>query len=176
LGVRWDIYQMDDQPPLNKNFANRYGFVNNSNLDGNIVPQPRVSFNWTPTDRLSFQGGVGLFNGGAPDVFLGNSFSVAGVYGNTLSNITRTATGCALGTSPTSPALPADVCAGALDNVTGMGMDPALVAFLQTNTGALAGAPVNAMEDDFKLPSTTKASLTVDYVADLGKFGDDWNF
>src|SRR5690606_35983280 len=30
--------------------------------------------------------------------------------------------------------------------------------------------------EDFKLPSTTKASLTVDYVADLGKFGDDWNF
>lgn len=176
LGVRWDIYKMSDKAPLNKNFVDRYGFVNNENIDGNVVPQPRVSFNWTPTDRLSIQGGVGLFNGGSPDVFLGNSFSVAGVYGNTLSNITRTPTGCALGTAANSPALPADVCDAALNNVTGMGMAPELVAFLQSNTGALAASPVNAMAEDFKLPSTTKASLTIDYAADLGKFGDDWNF
>jgi hypothetical protein len=176
FGVRWDIYSMDDRPPENTFFVNRYGFSNTNNIDGNVVMQPRVSVTWRALDRLRLRGGFGLFSGGAPDVFIGNSFSVAGVYGNTLSNITRTPTGCTLGTSATSPALPADVCAAALDNVDGRTKGAALVNFLQTNTGALSGAPVNAMTGDFELPSIWKASLSVDYLADLGRLGDNWNF
>lgn len=174
-GLRWDMYKMDDRPPLNTYFQQRYGFPNTNNIDGNIVPQPRVNLTWWATDRLTVRTGAGLFNGGAPDVFMGNSFSVAGVYGNTLSNITRTADGCTLGTSATSPALPADVCAAALDNVTGREIPEALKNYLKTNTAALSGAPVNAMTDDFELPSTWKASVTVDYEADLGRLGDGWN-
>ncbi len=178
-GVRADMYKMDDKPPLNNFFQARYGMPNNVNIDDNLVIQPRISMTWSPTDRLTIRAGTGLFNGGAPDVFLGNSFSVAGVFGNTLNQITRTpgGTGCANGTAATAPALPADVCAAALDNISGRGITKLapLANFLSTNIGALSGAPVNAMSGDFELPSTWKANVTFDYVADLGALGDDWN-
>jgi hypothetical protein len=175
-GLRWDIYAMSDKPPENRFFVNRYGMSNTNTIDGNVVTQPRINLTWRALDRLTVRGGVGLFSGGAPDVFIGNSFSVAGVYGNTLSNVTRTATGCTLGTAATSPVLPAAVCAEALNNVDGLTKGPALTNFLQTNTAALTGAPVNAMSDTFHLPSTWKASITADYLADLGPLGDNWNF
>jgi hypothetical protein len=104
-------------------------------------------------------------------VFIGNSFSVAGVYGNTVS-FTRaaSATGCI-------PAgVPAAVCAAALNNVDGRTKAAALVSYLQTNTGALSASPVNAMTPTFRLPSTWKASLSADYQADFGSvMGDGWN-
>ena len=171
-GVRLDAYKMSDEPPLNQNFLNRYGFSNTDTIDGNSVVQPRLNLTWRALDRLTLRTGFGLFNGGSPDVFIGNSFSVAGVYGNTVSFTRATsATGC------TPAGVPAAVCAQALNNVDGRTRGAALVSYLQTNTGALVAAPVNAMSPDFKLPATWKASLSADYSADLGSiFGDDWNF
>lgn len=177
-GVRVDDYSMSDHPPENQFWVNRYGFTNTSNINGLTVVQPRVSATWDVTNRFTVRAGGGLFNGGAPDVFLGNSFSVAGVYGNTLSNITRSGAGCRLGTSATSPLLPADVCAAALDNVTGRNLagNTTLFNYLASNTGALSAAPVNAMADGFKLPSSWKTSLSFDYMADFGNpLGDGWN-
>jgi hypothetical protein len=179
-GVRMDTYKMDDRPPQNNFFTARYGFANTNNIDGLEVVQPRISATWKPLNRLTVRAGGGLFNGGAPDVFLGNSFSVAGVYGNTLSNITRSTTapgGCRLGTAAASPALALDVCNAALNGVTGLDISgrAALFNYLATNTGALSGAPVNAMSDDFKLPSSWKTNLSVDYRADFGNpLGDGW--
>ncbi len=125
-------------------------------------------------DRLQARAGFGLFNGGSPDVFLGNSFSVAGVYQNTI-RITRdttAASGCSVAD--------ATVCAAALNNVTGHGTElpqnTPVFNYLATNTASLAAAPVNLMTKGFKLPSTWKASLSVDYRTDLGPLGDDWDF
>jgi Carboxypeptidase regulatory-like domain len=169
-GLRSDFYQMGDRPPANQFFQTRYGFSNNLTIDGNSVLQPRVSLTWRPgmIDGLTVRAGFGLFNGGSPVVFLGNSFSVAGVYSNSLS-ATRTATGCT--------GVPAALCADALNNVgtTPLNQRTALFNYLSTNTGALSAAPVNGMTSDFKLPSTWKANLSIDYAADLGVLGEGWN-
>jgi hypothetical protein len=173
-GLRLDTYKMSDKPPENQFFVDRYGFTNTYNLDGLSVLQPRISASWRAAPNLRLRAGFGLFNGGGPDVFVGNSFSVAGVYGNTLSGIQRSADGCTLA----GAALPADVCAEALDNVAGNDLTSrtALYNYLATNTGALEAAPVNAMQKDFKLPSIWKANLSAEYFADLGRLGTDWTF
>lgn len=180
IGARWDLYKMKDRSPLNSFFVNRYGFANNFNLDGNIVAQPRAQLTWRATDDLTLRAGIGLFSGGAPDVFIGNSFSVAGRYGNTIT-IQRDAaspTGCTSSSIPASVPL-ADaiaICNAALTNVTGRGMNPLVVNFLQTNTAAISAAPVNAQTDDFQLPSVWKFSVSADYdLPPLGWAGDNWS-
>ncbi len=174
-GVRFDGYKMDDQAPLKQSFVNRYGFANNANIDGNLVVQPRVGLTWRPTDRLTVRSGLGLFNGGSPDVFVGNSFSAAGVFTNTIT-VGRAVggTGC---TIPATVANAAAICNAALNNVQGNKIDPLVLSYLQTNTAALAASPTSFMSPTFKLPAQWKANLSLDYMADFGeRLGDGWRF
>lgn len=175
VGVRADGYKMKDQAPLKQAFLNRYGFANNANIDGDLVVQPRVGVTWRPSDRLTVRGGFGLFNGGSPDVFVGNSFSAAGVFTNTIT-VGRAVggTGC---TIPASVANAAAICAAALNNVQGNKIDPLVLSYLRTNTAALGASPTSFMLPSFKLPAQWKTNLSVDYVADLGStLGDGWRF
>lgn len=175
VGVRADAYKMNDQAPLKTSFLNRYGFVNNANIDGNLVVQPRVGVTWRPSDRLTVRTGIGLFNGGSPDVFVGNSFSNAGVFTNTVT-IGRAvgATGCTIPVTVTNAAA---ICAAALNNVQGNKIDPLVLGYLQTNTAALGASPTSFFLPSFKLPAQWKTNLSVDYVADLGeRLGDGWRF
>jgi hypothetical protein len=174
-GVRFDGYEMKDQAPLKTSFVNRYGFANNANIDGNLVVQPRVGLTWRPTDRLTIRSGIGLFNGGSPDVFVGNSFSNAGVFTNTVT-IGRAvgATGCTIPVTVTNAAA---ICAAALNNVQGNKVDPLVLGYLQTNTAALGASPTSFFLPSFKLPAQWKTNLSVDYMADLGeRLGDGWRF
>ncbi len=81
-GVRYDRYSMDNKPALNANFVLRNGFDNQTTYDGLDVLMPRVSFKYDATDKMQLSGGVGLFSGGLPDVFLSNRFSNTGVLTN----------------------------------------------------------------------------------------------
>ncbi|AHE55157.1 TonB-dependent receptor [Sphingomonas sanxanigenens] len=167
IGVRADTYDMNEGPPLNRFFLERYGFANTHVISGKLIVQPRASFTWTPTPELRVRGGIGLFGGGSPDVFLGNSFSVAGVFGNSIT-INRNLDGsCSLPT--------AAICDAALNNVDGRTFNPLVTDYLANNTGSLALANVNAMDPDFKLQSTWKTSLSVDYAPDTRFLGGGWN-
>ncbi|MET0374968.1 MAG: carboxypeptidase regulatory-like domain-containing protein, partial [Rhizorhabdus sp.] len=100
-GVRVDLYGGQPRPALNNFFLNRYNFTNLAGINGKYVAQPRLSGRWNPIDDLQIRAGIGLFAGGSPDVFLGNSYSVSGVFANTL-DIQRSAS--ASGCSGTTPA------------------------------------------------------------------------
>ncbi len=78
-GLRYERYGVDDRPALNPAFRTRNGFTNEGTYDGIDVIMPRASFNWRPTDGFRVSGGIGLFSGGLPDVFMSNSFSNTGV-------------------------------------------------------------------------------------------------
>ena len=78
-GVRYDLFASSSQPLLNQFFVAREGFANNEFVDGRGLVQPRVGFDWKATPRLDIHGGVGIFGGGTPDVYIGNSFSSSGV-------------------------------------------------------------------------------------------------
>ncbi|MDK1287824.1 TonB-dependent receptor [Pseudoalteromonas umbrosa] len=79
FGLRYDKYTSDDSPTANQNFENRYGFLNTKNMDGIDLLQPRVGFNWYVDDALELRGGLGLYSGGNPNVWVSNAYSNDGV-------------------------------------------------------------------------------------------------
>ncbi len=74
-GLRYDYYETDDAPNLNQDFLASYGFGNNETLDGRDLLQPRFGATYDFSDELSFRGGIGLFSGGNPNVWLSNTYS-----------------------------------------------------------------------------------------------------
>ena len=77
FGLRYDRYSTDDAPNLNETFANadNYGFGNDATPDGRDLIQPRIGVTYDASDTLSLRGGIGLFSGGNPNVWLSNTYS-----------------------------------------------------------------------------------------------------
>jgi hypothetical protein len=172
LGLRYDLSASDDRPPLNANFVARHGFSNRETFNGRGVLQPRLGFAWNVNDRMVVRGGVGIFAGGSPNVFLSNSFSNTGQLTNQI-NILRTTSGifCDVPTTVTGAAA---ICSDALNNVDLTAFDASVNNYLTTNTASLAAAPVNAIDPNLKLARQLRATLSFDYDADLGPLGDGW--
>lgn len=74
-GLRYERYLVSDEPTLNENFVDRYGYSNQENLDGLDILLPRVDIKWTATEDVSLRAGFGRFSGGKPNVWISNSFS-----------------------------------------------------------------------------------------------------
>ncbi len=165
FGARYDLMGSPERPALNPNFTTRAGYSNRETFAGKGVFQPRFGFTWDATDRLRLRGGVGIFAGGSPNVFLSNSYSNTGQLTNQIT-VNRDATCNTVGT----------LCDAALNNVNLSTFSPVVTNFLTTNVAALAAAPVNAIDPNLKLASRMRATLSVDYKADLGPLGDGWKF
>lgn len=149
-GVRLDWYKMSDRPEENQNFIDRNGFTNASTMDGIKLLQPRFAFNYNVNETTSVRGGVGLFGGGNPNVWIGNSFSVNG---QSISQFGHW-----------------------MDSSILLNFDPRNVP-QAAQDGLVAGnGNVNAIDPDFALPSSWKLNLAVEHYADLGPLGDDWHF
>lgn len=154
-GVRYDLFGMRDAPTLNPFFLQRYGFPNTQNYKGLDNFQPRISFNWNAPQGIRLRGGVGVFGGGSPDIYLSNSFS-----NTVLSNqvtFTRGGAGGTCGAGTT-----AAVCSAALDNVTGQ-IPASVSTFVQGAAGQVQNTITGALDPDFHLPSSLKATLSAEY-------------
>lgn len=168
-GVRYDLYSMGDTIPFNPFFQARTGFRNTKTFKGLDNFQPRISFEWTPDRALRLRGGVGIFGGGSPDIYLSNSFSNTGVVanafasGSTLGVVRATAAGTATATCTSAVYNASGVCTGLLNNVTGTSVPTVATNFLVNNTGALATGPTAALDPDLRLPSNMKATISADY-------------
>jgi hypothetical protein len=78
-GLRYDWYTSGDEPLFNPNFLARNGFSNQNTFDGESLLQPRLGVTWDFSDNLTFRGGVGLYSGGNPNVWIANSYQVNGI-------------------------------------------------------------------------------------------------
>lgn len=155
-GLRYDYYTTNDKPAFNQAFLTNYGIRNDETMDGRDLLQPRLGFKYDFSSDIRFHGGLGLYSGGNPNVWLSNNYSNNGVAlfdwrvrnGN-INNYTYT------GGQP-------------FFNVP----DEAIAALAAAN----GGGPVNALDPDFKIPSEWKAAFGT--VIDLGDaaawYGDDW--
>jgi Carboxypeptidase regulatory-like domain/TonB dependent receptor len=146
-GVRADLPKIDDVPQFNALLASAplppglnsfrplggLGLNNTGTPDGNNVIQPRFGFNYTfDSDRkMQLRGGVGLFTGSPPGVWLSNNYSETGTL------ITEFVTQV-----PTTPIV----------------ADPRNVP-IPTGTGTLPRSTVNLLDDDFKMPTVWKGNL-----------------
>ncbi|WP_026376768.1 TonB-dependent receptor [Aestuariibacter salexigens] len=79
FGLRYDWYSSDDVPPLNPIVEDLYGFSNQQNLDGLDLLQPRLGVNWQYDENWEIRGGIGLYSGGNPNVWISNNYSNNGV-------------------------------------------------------------------------------------------------
>jgi outer membrane receptor protein involved in Fe transport len=172
-GVRWDAYTVNDDPARNPNFAARYnGRSNQETYDGRDVLMPRFSATWRPTDELKISGGVGLFSGGLPDVFLSNVFSNTGILDNNL-EFRRTGVTAAnpLGvitelTGAVNCVTQAAVCNAALNVPVTSGFGASIPAAVQAALGATTSAPTaetNIISPDFEIPSDWRANISARY-------------
>jgi len=148
-GIRYDLFAGHDRPLLNQAFLAREGFANTSFLSGRGLFQPRVGFDWKATRRFNLHGGIGIFGGGTPDVYIGNSFSSSGVQPVLFQTSTNGAflNNVSLTTVPT----------GATAQLSG-----------------LQNAPVAALDPNFKIPSIWRGSLSATYDFNFGPLGDHW--
>lgn len=167
FGARYDVYGGDSRPVFNQNFLNRTGFPNNKFLEGLGVFQPRFGFNFKPTSTLSFRGGLGIFAGGTPDVYVSNSFSNTGVLTNAI-EVQQANNGSYTGTG-----VNATNGAAILTNVNGTTI-PSAANTLLVNAAVSGTSPVNALAYNFKLPSQWRGTLSADWTPDV--FGGGWDF
>ena len=78
-GLRFEWFSSDDTPNFNENLSNALGFRNDKGIDGLSLLMPRIGFTWGVRDDLTLRGGVGLFSGGNPNVWLANAWSNDGI-------------------------------------------------------------------------------------------------
>jgi hypothetical protein len=78
-GLRYDWFESSDSPIFNQAFTDANGVRNDSNIDGIDLLMPRLGFTWGVRDDLTLRGGIGLYSGGNPNVWLSNAWSNDGV-------------------------------------------------------------------------------------------------
>lgn len=159
LGLRYEEYGSNDVPNLNQNFTDRYGYSNQTNVDGISLLQPRIALNWTLNDDLEVRAGIGLFSGGNPNVWISNAYSNDGVTNISTREFDITGwgdDGVSLFTVPIS---------GAGNQIYDIPQDLFdLVANTSTTNGD--GNTV-ATDPDFEIPSEWKYTLGMTYVTPM---------
>jgi len=79
-GLRYDWFTSDDRPKFNQAFATlNNGLRNDANLDGLDLVMPRIGFTWEANEVMTVRGGVGLYSGGNPNVWISNAWSNDGI-------------------------------------------------------------------------------------------------
>lgn len=179
LGVRYDMFGTAWHPALNPNWLNRYHFPNTYSIEGIGLLQPRFGFTWKPDNRFSLRGGAGIFGGGSPDVYIGNSFSNTGVINTSIT--ARMTDGSNYQFNSQGGAANAAIGSAILNNPSFTTIPTAADAALQAAAAGLSSNPnavttLNAIDPNLKMPNQFRATLSADYEADLGPLGDGWRF
>ncbi|ODU46152.1 MAG: Oar protein [Lysobacteraceae bacterium SCN 69-48] len=80
FGLRADKPTATPDPAYNQAASEYFGYDNSKVFGGGFLIQPRFGFNYTfDSDRqMQMRGGIGLFQGDAPQVWIGNSYNTTG--------------------------------------------------------------------------------------------------
>ncbi|RZA21620.1 MAG: TonB-dependent receptor [Lysobacteraceae bacterium] len=138
MGLRGDKPKASPAPEYNAAASQYFGYDNSKVFGGGFLIQPRFGFNYAFNNekQMQLRGGLGLFQGDAPQVWIGNSYNTTGF------NYTSYTFNSYNALVPFNP-----------DGLN----QPA------PSAGAGGGAQnVNFVGNDFKLPSVWKANLAFD--------------
>ena len=128
-------------------YTGGFGLDNTNTFPGGFSVQPRFGFNYTfDSERpMQVRGGIGLFQGDAPQVWVGNAYNSTGL------NYTSYQNAVCVDTTPVD-----GLCDNGLQ-FTADGLNPSIPA-----SGA-GVRNVNVIAEDFKLPSVWKANLAFEH-------------
>ncbi|MCP4235877.1 MAG: TonB-dependent receptor, partial [Aestuariibacter sp.] len=160
IGLRYDTWSSDDAPRFNSAFNDLYQFPNTGNLDGKDLLQPRVGFNYVVSDDMELHGGVGLYSGGNPNVWVSNAYSNDGV-------IQVATTVAPWFQSVDFGGLPVDLFNTPLVNgaAPGYGIPQALYDFVEDAPTDGSASNVVAVDPGFEIPTEWKYALGLTYLA-----------
>ena len=166
FGLRDELYEQSVSPKFNQHFLTQYGFRNDATLDGKNIVLPRFGFNWRVTPDLLINGGVGLFSGGSPNVWISNDYTNTG---NLLGAVSCTTT---------------NLCSSSLTGVDGYNVG-ASAKTANTNSANLGTGVTNELDPKFRIPSVWKASIAARYTLNFTNYpqlgrvgnwlGDGWD-
>ena len=146
-GLRADMPLFFDTPTENAGFndyaaANNWNVKTNHKLSSTPLWSPRAGFRWRTTDRLLLRGGVGIFTGRIPFVWLSNNFSNTGVQFQSY-NISKDA--YKLGITPIYDPNPA-------------------LQYQNAQLGSASGSQtINVFSNDFKFAQNARANFAIEY-------------
>ncbi|MCH7636549.1 MAG: carboxypeptidase regulatory-like domain-containing protein [Proteobacteria bacterium] len=167
-GLRYDWYTSDDLPRANSDFLGRTGFTNSQNFDGESLVQPRLGLTWNASDTLIVRGGIGLYSGGNPNVWLSNNYSNDGftaVQAREFNDVNGFAAD--MNVDPSLFLGSADIPLG-VDGNGRPGYD-APQGIIQFVSSGSANVGVNGIDPGFKIPANWKYSLGATWT-----FGDGY--
>ncbi|RLE17217.1 MAG: TonB-dependent receptor [Acidobacteria bacterium] len=135
LGLRLDIPKFPDKPNYNPEVEELFGYRTDVVPDGNELWSPRFGFNWdiTGEGKKQLRGGVGVFSGRSPYVWISNNYARTGLEQVSIS---------AYGEIPFEP-----------DPFN----QPTEIPGAQTST-----TEVNLIDPDFEFPQVTRFNLAYD--------------
>ncbi len=166
-GLRYDWYTTGTAPVENTDFTAEYGFPNTNTVDGLDLIQPRLGVTWNITPDTTLTGGIGLYSGGNPNVWLSNNYSA----NNVLQFGQR---GRSFGYTDGSRSLfDSDIVWQACESgvPTGPGYCIPGELYDAVAMGVGDNFEINYLDPDFELPSEWKFALGLQHY-----FLDDWLF
>jgi hypothetical protein len=136
-GLRADYASLDDDPAYNPAVDAAFGINTSDVPGGNLILSPRVGFSWDPDGQgeQQLRGGIGLFAGRAPYVWISNAYGGTGIATSALST----------NNSLVPPPFP-------------FSPDP----LNQPHTGAGAAPVIDAIDPDFEFPQVLRTTLAYD--------------
>jgi hypothetical protein len=137
MGLRADKPRFNDTPSFNPIVETALGFRTDTHPAEQIVLSPRIGFNWNPggNGKQQLRGGIGVFAGRAPYVWISNAYAGTGVEQVALA--CRSVDGC---------------------KVPNFTADP----LNQPKLGAAGALSVDLIDPDFKFPRVMRMTLGYD--------------
>ena len=167
-GLRYDWYTTDDAPETNPDFLADYGFTNGETLDGEGLLQPRLGFEWDFSGNLDLRGGVGLYSGGNPNVWLSNTYS-----GNNVLQFGADGGAYGLENGVTSLFdIDYGLCEDGVSTGPGYCVPQSMIDAVAAGEGS--NFEINYLDPNFEIPSEWKFALGGTYYADAPALGGEY--
>jgi hypothetical protein len=142
LGLRADVPLFPDKPHANPAVEAAFGIPTNHVPTGNVLLSPRFGFNIDLGNKITqLRGGIGIFSGRTPFVWISNQFSVNGI---DLTEIYYT-------------------------NYAGIPFNPD--PYTQPAMPGAGGAEINIIDRDYKFPQTLRTNIAIDRELPFGFTG-----
>ncbi|UXX79259.1 TonB-dependent receptor [Reichenbachiella carrageenanivorans] len=166
-GLRLDVPFFLDEPNANPQFEQEFGIDTQDMPSGQLLWSPRVGFNYDlkGDESVQLRGGVGIFTGRVPFVWISNAYSNSGAT-TSLADVRASSANVPLypDGNRTYEYYIADVLNVGVD-------DPAVRAEIEARQANAPTSQIDALDSEFKMPQNLRANLAVDAKLPFGMTG-----